>query len=145
VPSIPLVLGVGVAILAVAAWFGLLAVLMLATRTPSIRPGLATGELGPESPALVDLLTGGWTLCDEAASAALLDLAARRVVTIEEVGPELSLVRLGRGPVPRWLPTSSSCWTTSCGSPPRTGSSRPARWRRARATSAAGGSPSPRP
>jgi hypothetical protein len=104
VPSIPLAPAVGVAVLAVAAWFGLLAVLALATRTPSTRPGPATGALGPESPALVDLLTGGWQLCDEAASAALLDLAARRVVTIEEVGPELSLVRLGRGPVPPLAP-----------------------------------------
>jgi len=79
-----------------AAWFALLAAVLAASRTPPVRPGIATGALGPESPAVVDLITGDWELCDEAASATLLDLAARRVVTIEEIGPELSLVRLGR-------------------------------------------------
>ncbi|GAA4542656.1 DUF2207 family protein [Pseudonocardia xishanensis] len=79
------------------AWFALLAVLLAASRTPPVRPGPATGALRPESPAVVDLLTGDWELCDEAASATLLDLAARRVVTLEEIGPELALVRLGRG------------------------------------------------
>ena len=44
----------------------------------------------------MDFLTGGYKLCDEAASATVLDLAARRYVTIEEIGPELSLVRLRR-------------------------------------------------
>ena len=81
----------------VGAWFALLAAVLAASRTPTVRTGPATGALGPESPAVVDLLTGDWELCDEAASATLLDLAARRVVTIEEIGPELSLVRLGRG------------------------------------------------
>ncbi|GAA1849259.1 hypothetical protein GCM10009836_31230 [Pseudonocardia ailaonensis] len=86
------------------AWFALLTVVMAASRTPPVRPGPATGALGPESPAIVDLVTGGWELCDEAASATLLDLAARRVIGIEEIGPELSLVRLGRGDPPALAP-----------------------------------------
>ena len=84
------------AALGVVAWLGLLAVLMRATRTPDVPRTPATGEFGSESPALVDFLTGGFKLCDEAASATVLDLAARRYVTIEEIGPELSLVRLRR-------------------------------------------------
>lgn len=86
---------VGAAV-AVGAWFLLLGAVLAAARGPAVRPGPATAALGPESPAVVDLLTGGWVLSDEAASATLLDLAARRVVTIEEIGPELALVRLGR-------------------------------------------------
>lgn len=82
---------------AVGAWFLLLTAVLAASRGPTVRPGPATGALGPESPAVVDLVTGDWELTDEAASATLLDLAARRVVTIEEIGPELALVRLGRG------------------------------------------------
>ncbi|KAA0021926.1 DUF2207 family protein [Antrihabitans cavernicola] len=84
------------AVATIAGWLGLLGWLMFSTKTPSIRTGPPTQALRPEAPALVDFVTGDWKLCDEAASATLLDLAARRFVTIEEVGPELSLVRLGR-------------------------------------------------
>lgn len=75
-------------------WLLLLAMLAYATRNPDVVPGPPTSELRDESPALVDLITGNWRLCDEAASATLLDLAAKGAVQIEEVGPELSLVRL---------------------------------------------------
>lgn len=87
-----------VAAVGFACWFALLGVLVLATRSPSPRPGPPAdpNRMGVESPAIVDLLTGEWRLCEEAAAATVLDLAARRVVMIEEIGPELSLVRLGR-------------------------------------------------
>ncbi|WP_182900125.1 DUF2207 family protein [Microbispora sp. H10830] len=75
-------------------WLLLLLALAVATGNPDVEPGPATGELAGQSPAVVDLITGGWRLCDEAASATLLDLAARGVVAVEEIGPELSLVRL---------------------------------------------------
>ncbi|MBX6382544.1 MAG: DUF2207 domain-containing protein [Microbispora sp.] len=75
-------------------WLLLLLALAVATRNPDVEPGPATGELAGQSPAVVDLITGGWRLRDEAVSATLLDLAARGVVAIEEIGPELSLVRL---------------------------------------------------
>ncbi len=90
---------VAVAGVGLAAWFGLLGLVALATRSPSPRPGPPAdpNRLESESPALVDLVTGGWKLCEEAAAATVLDLAARRVVSVEEIGPELSLVRLGRG------------------------------------------------
>ncbi|MEO3811915.1 hypothetical protein ABGB17_23200 [Sphaerisporangium sp. B11E5] len=86
---------------ALALWALLVAALSYATRSPAVRPGPATGELRPESPAVVDLITGNWRLCDEAASATLLDLAAKGAVEIEEIGPELSLVRVRepRGPL----------------------------------------------
>src|SRR6185436_8087198 len=91
-----------VAAIGLAAWFGLLGMMVVATRSPTPRPGTPPdpNRLDAESPALVDLLTGNWKLCEEAAAATVLDLAARRVVAVEEVGPELSLVRLGRGEPP---------------------------------------------
>ncbi|GAA0387823.1 hypothetical protein GCM10009530_43630 [Microbispora corallina] len=77
-------------------WLLLLLALAVATRNPEVEAGPPTGELAEQSPAVVDLITGGWRLCDEAPSATLLDLAARGAVQIEEIGPELSLVRLRR-------------------------------------------------
>jgi Predicted membrane protein (DUF2207) len=87
---------IAVAVVGFVCWFVLLGVLVLATRAGRPRPGPPADPARPgaESPALVDLLTGGWRLCEEAAAATVLDLAARRVVAVEEVGPELSLVRL---------------------------------------------------
>ncbi|MBO3750986.1 DUF2207 domain-containing protein [Streptosporangiaceae bacterium NEAU-GS5] len=79
-------------------WALLLLALAVATRNPDIDPGPATSELGPESPAVVDLITGGWQLSDEASAATLLDLAGKGAVQIEEIGPELSLVRVRRDP-----------------------------------------------
>ena len=100
--------GVAVAVagIGLVAWFGLLGMMAVATRSPSPRPGMPPdpNRLDVESPALVDLLTGGWKLCEEAAAATVLDLAARRVVAVEEIGPELSLVRLGRGDPPDLKP-----------------------------------------
>jgi hypothetical protein len=87
-----------VAVLATLGWCAVVALAGRATRSPRITQCPPTTQLGPESPAVVDLITGDWRLCErEAASATLLDLAARRVVTIEEIGPALSLVRLRRG------------------------------------------------
>jgi hypothetical protein len=83
-----------VAAVAVAAWLLLLLAMVVRTRVPDIEPGPPTAELGPESPAVVDYVTANGRLSDEAASATLLDLAARGILQIEEIGPELSLVRL---------------------------------------------------
>ncbi|WP_169987630.1 DUF2207 family protein [Microbispora sp. H10836] len=79
-------------------WLLLLLALAVAKRNPDVEPGPATGELAGHSPAVVDLITGNWRLCDEAVSATLLDLAARGVLAVEEIGPELSLVRLRKEP-----------------------------------------------
>ncbi|MFI6320118.1 DUF2207 family protein [Nonomuraea sp. NPDC050556] len=84
------------AVAAVALWAVLLLVLAVRTRNPEIQPVPPTAAFAGEPPAVVDLITGGWRLCEEASAATLLDLAARGAVQIEEVGPELSLVRLRR-------------------------------------------------
>ncbi|HWC10004.1 MAG TPA: hypothetical protein VG455_02165, partial [Acidimicrobiales bacterium] len=81
-----------------ALWAALLGVLTFATRSRDVDPGPATLDLGgPEPPAVVNLVTGDWRLGHEAVPATLLDLAARRLVAIEQVG-ERTLVRVRPDP-----------------------------------------------
>src|SRR5215467_4100857 len=60
--------------------------------------GPETNDLGPESPAVVDLLVNRWHVTRAAVSATLVDLAARRVVGIEQVAPEQYIVRVKSSP-----------------------------------------------
>ena len=84
--------------LALAAWLLLLFVLAVATRTRRPDPGPASMDLGgDEPPAVVAMLGHGWTVVREAVPATLLDLAARRIVAIEAVGPERFLLRMPPG------------------------------------------------
>lgn len=62
------------------------------SRSPRrVRPGASTMDLRDESPALVDLLTGGFVVDDDAVPATVVDLAARRFVDIEETGGRIRL------------------------------------------------------
>lgn len=72
----------------------LLAVTAALTRPRRPQPGAATMELGPEPPALVDLLTDNYEVTSEAVPATLLDLAARRWVELEAYGAGQTLCRL---------------------------------------------------
>ncbi len=45
-------------------------------------------ELGPEPPALANLLAHDLTVTHEAMPATLIDLAARRVIRVVEIGPD---------------------------------------------------------
>ena len=113
---------VAVAGIGLAAWFGLLGLVALATRSPQPAARAARRPEPARRPSRLrssTSLTGGWKLCEEAAAATVLDLAARRVVSVEEIGPELSLVRLGRSEPTGLNPTSRWCSTTCAGSPPR--------------------------
>jgi len=75
------------------AWGILLAAMAFATRCRDVDPGPAGLDLGgPEPAAVVNLLTSGWRVGHEAVPATLLDLAARRVVAIDQVG-EQTLIR----------------------------------------------------
>ncbi len=90
--------GLVATVAAVLAWLGFLALAAVSTRQPDADAGPATAELGPEPPAVANLLTNGLRVGEEAAAATALDLAARGAFDIEEVGPELSLVRLRNRP-----------------------------------------------
>jgi predicted membrane protein DUF2207 len=66
----------------------------LARRPPRIRAAEQTMELPPESPAVAGLLVNDFVVPAEVAPAILLDLAARRVVTLDEVQPGRTICRL---------------------------------------------------
>lgn len=76
------------------AWFLVVAILRVVRqpRNPVASP--ATMELGTETPAVVNLLTRGFEVTPEAVPATLLDLAARGVVSLEQVGPGRYQLRL---------------------------------------------------
>lgn len=61
-------------------------------------PAEPTMDLGPEPPAVVELITGGFEVTAQAVPATLLDLAARDLLTIEEVQPDRPIVRTRSAP-----------------------------------------------
>jgi Predicted membrane protein (DUF2207) C-terminal domain len=80
-----------IAFLALAALLGWLLLLQLAlwrSRPGDIDPGPRTLDLGPEPPAVANLLAGGWRMTSDAATATLVDLAARRILGFEQQGPD---------------------------------------------------------
>src|SRR3954471_13496834 len=81
--------------IAVAAWLVLLGLLAVATRARTPDPGPEVLDLpGEEPPAVVAMLADDWKVGREAVPATLIDLAARKVLAIEEVGPDRYVVRL---------------------------------------------------
>ena len=93
--------GFSVPVLAVAAAVGVLwlvfsAVLAVARRVPDVDAGPATQELPPESPALAGLLCDDFEVGMEAVPATVVDLAARRHLTLEEVQPGRTISRVRR-------------------------------------------------
>lgn len=97
-PSEPLLL---LALVLTGVAFVLTLVVGAATRPRSPKAGPATMDLGPEPPATVDLLTDDFEVTQEAVTATVLDLAARRWLSVDEPAPGTVLVRLrardGRG------------------------------------------------
>jgi len=66
---------------------------------PDLPPaGPETSELGPESPALANLLVNRCAVTTAAAAATLLDLAARHHVSLFEAGPGNTIVRVQHQP-----------------------------------------------
>ncbi|HLQ61502.1 MAG TPA: hypothetical protein VK131_06540, partial [Candidatus Acidoferrales bacterium] len=85
--------------LALSGVFFLLAAYVALTRRPPVpQVPAATSDLGPETPAVANLLANGGRLTPDAVPATLLDLAARRLVAIEEAGPGAYGCRLGSRP-----------------------------------------------
>jgi hypothetical protein len=90
VPLLVVAAGVGVG------WV-LLLVAIVAWRRPGwIESGPTTQELPPVTPAVAGLLCDGFELSAELPPATLLDLAARRVIRLEEVAPGKTICRLRR-------------------------------------------------
>jgi hypothetical protein len=93
--SVPIL--VGAAALAVA-WLLLLLAVAAWRRPPRIRSGPGTQDLPSVPPAVAGLLCNDFELPAELPPATLLDLAARRVVRLEEVAPGKTICRLRSGP-----------------------------------------------
>ena len=79
-------------------FFVFAAVLAVTRRSPLPRELPAMSDLGPQTPAVANLLANGGDVTPDAVPATLLDLAARRVVTIEESTPATYSCRLGAQP-----------------------------------------------
>jgi hypothetical protein len=90
--SAPLVLAAGAAGLA---WLAGLVSLVALRHAPRVAAGPGSGlATPPEPPAVAGLLCDDFVVGAEAAPATLLDLAARRIVVLEEVQPGHTICRL---------------------------------------------------
>ena len=79
--------------------FALVFVVRWTTSFPDLpAPGPETADLGPESPAIANLLANRCRVTTAAAAATLIDLAARRHVELFEIGPAHFGVRIGSEP-----------------------------------------------
>lgn len=84
-----------IASLACCAAFYVLAAAAYLLRRPLTPPVLpATSDIGTENPAVANLLANAGTVTPEAVPATLLDLAARRIVQIDETEPHVYAVRI---------------------------------------------------
>jgi len=91
--------------IALGVWLVVLGVLAVATRAREPKAAGATMELGgDESPGVVNLITNGWAVGKEAVPATLIDLAARKIVAFERVGPERYVVRIPNRRPPELTP-----------------------------------------
>jgi Predicted membrane protein (DUF2207) len=79
---------------ATAPWLLAVGVVYLRRRPTRPEQGPPTLDLGPEPPAVANLLVHGFRVTRDAVPATLLDLAARRLVEIEERGPGSYVCRL---------------------------------------------------
>lgn len=90
---------VGAVVLAIAVLAGVGIVwVWKSTRPARVQPGPPTAELRDETPAIVDLLTGGFAVDVDAVPATAVDLAARRFYDIESVGGGSVVLRLKARP-----------------------------------------------
>jgi hypothetical protein len=80
------------------AWLLVTAAIWIARRPPGAPAAPATMELGPEPPAIAAVLCDDYEVCAETAPATLLDLAARDVITLDEVQPGETICRVPEVP-----------------------------------------------
>jgi hypothetical protein len=80
-----------------AAWCVAAGAVFVSRRPPEPTVGPRTLELGPEPPAVANLLVNHFRVTDDAVPATLIDLAARNVLDIEQRGPGVFYVRLRSG------------------------------------------------
>jgi hypothetical protein len=77
----------GIVVAGLGVWLAAFAGALLVTKARPIAVPPATQEFGgPESPAVVSLITGRWELTEDAAEATFIDLAARKVLEFRQPG-----------------------------------------------------------
>lgn len=91
--DVPTAVGVVVLALAIAGAV-VMAWLRTTTRPSRVRSAGPTLELRDETPAVVDLLTGGFEVEDDAMPATVVDLAARGWFTIDDIGGDHIVLRV---------------------------------------------------
>ena len=77
-----------------AVWLVVFAIRWMASFPKLPAPGPETSELGPEPPAVVNMLVSRWHVTRLAVPATLVDLAARGVIGLEEVSADEVVVRV---------------------------------------------------
>jgi len=92
------VLAAGALVLAL--WAILFAIRFVATFPKLPAAGPETSEPGPETPAVANLLVNRWKVSRPAMAATMLDLAARKMLEIDQLGSDHFVVRLKRPPEP---------------------------------------------
>jgi hypothetical protein len=92
------------AVVATLVWLLVLGIFALVTRPKPVEAAAPTMDLGPESPAVADLLVNHCHVTARAIPGTLLDLAARHYLQIEEYGTTDTIIRLHRDPTPDLTP-----------------------------------------
>jgi hypothetical protein len=77
-----------------AVWLVAAGMVYVVRKPPEPPVGPRTLDLGPEPPAVANLLVNDFRVTDEAVPATLIDLAARNVVDVEQRGPGVFYLRL---------------------------------------------------
>jgi hypothetical protein len=90
----PELVSAAAAVVLTAAWLAAVAFIRWKRRPNDPPAGPATLDLGEEPPAVVNLLANGFRVTRDAVPATLLDLAARRIVEIEQTHPGTYQCRL---------------------------------------------------
>ena len=85
---------VGGAIVGSLLWLAAAAFAYAFRTPPTPQTGVLTLALGPEPPAVANFLVNGFAVTDVAAAATVLDLAARKLVDVEQRGPDVFFVRV---------------------------------------------------
>jgi hypothetical protein len=96
-------IGAGLVVL----WLLAIAGIRVAREPRNPPSGPPSDPVRDEAPALVNLLVNNFGVTRHAVPATVLDLAARGVVTIEHVGPEHDVIRVGHGAPPGLTPYES--------------------------------------
>jgi hypothetical protein len=100
---------------AAAAWLAAAGAAWVARRPPDTDAAPPTMDLGPEPPAIAAVLCGDYEVRRETAPATLLDLAARGVISLDEVQPGQTICHVPPAPPDGLVPYERHVLVALCG------------------------------